>query len=577
MLLSKLVGQRVKQTPNTAQIKSHILMLRAGYIKQVSTGIYTLLSPAKKSVNKIENIIREEMDKIGGQEMLFPVVMPRELWDESGRYASIGEEMVRFKDRNSHDMVLGMTHEEAAVSVVKNNILSYDQLPVMVYQIQTKFRDEARPRAGLIRVREFTMKDAYSFHMTKEDLEKYYYKMYEVYERIYKRIGMKNFVSVEGDSGMMGGKISHEFMLLTPAGEDTIVLCDKCSYRANKEVANAIVETYADNEDKINLVHTPNKKTIEEVCTFLNKTPKQSCKAVCYAIKGDESKSVVAFIRGDLEVNETKLCKVLQKEIVANDLTDNKNLIAGFIGPYNLSVDNNTILIFDKSLSGLKNVVCGGNKYDYHYTGVSFDRDLNVEYHDIASVAEGMVCPICGKGHLYFNRGIEIGNIFQLGTKYTESMNMKVHTNNGEDVYPIMGCYGIGVGRALASVLEENSDDKGLIFPMSITPWHVYLCPLRYQDNTIKKATDKIYQKLINSNIDVILDDREVSPGNKFAESELMGMPIRIVVSARSLTNDEVELTLRSNGKKIMVKTSEILKCVKTIIKEEMQKLNLNN
>ena len=574
MLLSNLVGQRVKQTPNTAQIKSHILMLRAGYIKQVSSGIYTLLSPAKKSVNKIENIIREEMDKIGGQEMLFPVVMPRELWDESGRYSSIGDEMVRFKDRNSHDMVLGMTHEEAAVNVVKNNILSYDQLPVMVYQIQTKFRDEARPRAGLIRVREFTMKDAYSFHITKEDLEQFYYKMYEVYERIFRRIGMKNFVSVESDSGMMGGNVSHEFMLLTPAGEDTIVLCDKCSYRANREVANAVVESYDDNEEKIKLVNTPNKKTIEEVCAFLNKTPKQSCKAVCYAIKGDENKSVVAFIRGDLEVNEAKLCKVIQKEVVANDLTDNKCLVAGFIGPYQLNVDKNTILVFDKSLKGLKNVVCGGNKTDYHYTGISFDRDLNVQYCDIANVEEGMVCPVCGKGHLYFNRGIEIGNIFQLGTKYTQSMNMKVHSNNGEDIYPIMGCYGIGVGRALASVLEENSDENGLIFPMSITPWHVYLCPLRYQDKVIQKATDKIYNKLTNANIDVILDDREVSPGNKFAESELMGMPIRIVVSSRSLANSEVEVTLRASGEKIMVKTNEVVSVVKNIIKQEMAKLN---
>ena len=412
------------------------------------------------------------------------------------------------------------------------------------------------------------------FHITKEDLEQFYYKMYEVYERIFRRIGMKNFVSVESDSGMMGGNVSHEFMLLTPAGEDTIVLCDKCSYRANREVANAVVESYDDNEEKIKLVNTPNKKTIEEVCAFLNKTPKQSCKAVCYAIKGDENKSVVAFIRGDLEVNEAKLCKVIQKEVVANDLTDNKCLVAGFIGPYQLNVDKNTILVFDKSLKGLKNVVCGGNKTDYHYTGISFERDLNVQYCDIANVEEGMVCPVCGKGHLYFNRGIEIGNIFQLGTKYTQSMNMKVHSNNGEDIYPIMGCYGIGVGRALASVLEENSDENGLIFPMSITPWHVYLCPLRYQDKVIQKATDKIYNKLTNANIDVILDDREVSPGNKFAESELMGMPIRIVVSSRSLANGEVEVTLRASGEKIMVKTNEVVSMVKNIIKQEMAKLN---
>lgn len=574
MLLSKLVGQRVKQAPNTAQIKSHSLMLRAGYIKQVSSGIYTLLMPAKKSINKIENIIREEMDKIGGQEMLFPVVMPRELWEESGRYSSIADEMVRFKDRNAHDMVLGMTHEEAAVNVAKNNIMSYDQLPAMIYQIQTKFRDEARPRAGLIRVREFTMKDAYSFHMTKEDLEDYYYKMYDVYNRIYKRIGMKNFVSVEGDSGMMGGKVSHEFMLLTPAGEDTIVLCDKCNYRANREVAVSVVDNEEDKEVKIELVNTPNKKTIEEVCKYLNRTPKQSCKAVCYAVKGDESKSVVVFIRGDLDVNETKLSKVILSEVVPNDLTDNKNLVAGFIGPYKLNVDKNTILVFDKSLAGIKNAICGGNKVDYHYVGVSFNRDINVEYHDVANVAEGMVCPMCGKGHLYFNRGIEVGNIFQLGTKYTQSMNMTVHTQTGEEVNPIMGCYGIGVGRALASVLEESSDDKGLIFPMSIAPWQVYLCPLRYQEEEVKKVTNDLYQNLQNCGVDVILDDREVSAGNKFAESELMGMPIRIVVSPRSLENNQVELSIRKTGEKTMVRLDKIVNNVQMLIKKEMEELN---
>ncbi len=576
MYLSKLVGERIKQTPNGAVVKNHILLLRAGYIKQVSSGIYTLLTPAKKSILKIENIIRTEMDRIGGQEMLFPVVMPKELWEESGRYTSIGDEMARFKDRNAHDMVLGMTHEEASVHTMRNIIKSYEQLPAMIYQIQTKFRDEPRPRAGLIRVREFTMKDAYSFHTSQEDLESYYNVVFDSYNRIFKRIGMKNFISVKSDTGMMGGKVAHEFMLLTPSGEDNLVLCDSCDFRANQEVADCVFEKVSGENAPLTAVETPHCKTIEEVCNFLKSKPELSCKAVCYAVKGDNEKSVVAFIRGDLEINEIKLSKIVKAEVVPNDLTNNSTLIAGFIGPVDLKMDENTMVVFDKSLEGVEGFICGANKENYHYTGLSMTRDVkDAQFFDIANVQEGMDCPVCGKGHVHLSKGIEIGNIFQLGTKYTKSMSMTVHDNAGNEINPIMGCYGIGVGRALGSVLEEWSDDKGLVFPMSIAPWQVVLCPLRLNDETVANATNKLYDSLVSSGIEVLYDDRDISAGVKFAESELMGMPIRVVVSPRSLENGEVEITIRKSGEKSMVKVADAISTIKSLIDAEMQEYNV--
>ncbi len=574
MYLSKLVGERIKQTPNGAVVKNHILLLRAGYIKQVSSGIYTLLTPAKKSILKIENIIRTEMDKIGGQEMLFPVVMPRELWDESGRYSSIGDEMARFKDRNSHDMVLGMTHEEASVHTMRNIVKSYDQLPAMIYQIQTKFRDEPRPRAGLIRVREFTMKDAYSFHTSQEDLETYYKEVFDSYNKIFRRIGMKNFISVQSDTGMMGGKVAHEFMLLTPSGEDNLVLCDKCDYKANQEVASVIIDKVEGQDASLTMVETPNSKTIQEVTDLLKTTPNLSCKAVCYAVKGDADKSVVVFIRGDLEVNEIKLSKVIKAEVVANDLTNNDTLVAGFIGPYGLKTDANTIVVYDASLKDMCGLVCGANKQGYHYTGLNMARDLGeIEYFDVASVQDGMICPVCGKGHLSLSKGIEIGNIFQLGTKYTKSMGMTVHMQDGSEINPIMGCYGIGVGRALGSVREEWSDDKGLIFPMSIAPWQVVICPLRQSEETVSQVSNNLYKSLQDENVEVLFDDREISAGVKFAESELMGMPIRVVVSPRSLENNQVEITVRKTGEKEMVSVENALDKIKQIIAEQLTEL----
>ena len=535
MLISKLVGERTKTAPSDAVIKSHSLMIRAGYIKLVSNGIWSLAMPAKRIARKIENIIREEMDALEGQECTFPVVMPRELWEESGRYTSIGDEMVRFKDRFGRDMVLGMTHEEAAVQFARDAVNSYQQLPFMIYQIQTKFRDEGRPRGGLIRVREFTMKDAYSFHMSKEDLEAYYERVYAAYERIFKRIGMKNFIAVKSDSGMMGGSISHEFMLLTPIGEDTIVICPKCGLSSNMEVATSVMKENAPEEAApMEEVFTGEAKEIKEVTEYLGDiAADKTIKAVCYNIKGDSLRTVVAFIRGDLEINEAKLKKVIKADIVPANLNSDE-LVAGNIGPVGLS-GKNIVIVYDNSVKGTVNMVSGANKPEYHLKNVTEGRDFTIEESfDIRKVKPGEKCPVCG-AELEVENGIEIGNIFQLGTKYTESMGMTVLNSDGKAVCPIMGCYGIGVGRAMASVAEETADEKGLNWPMAIAPWHVYLCIIRSDDPVVKEKACALYDEMQKKGIEVLMDDRAASAGYKFADCDLMGIPLRLVVSPRAL------------------------------------------
>ncbi len=570
MRISKLVGERLKDNANGVNVKSHNFLLRAGYLKQVCNGIFSMLTPAELVNLKIQKIIREEMNKVGGQEVLFPVVMPREMWDKSGRYSSIGAEMVRFKDRNDHDMLLGMTHEEAAVHLCQNTVKSYDQLPFMIYQIQTKFRDEARPRAGLIRVREFTMKDAYSFHYDKEELKSYYQKVYDSYNRIFKRIGMKNFIAVKSDTGMMGGDVAHEFMLLTDIGEDSIVICPKCGYKANMEVATAIEEKPEFKDEKLEEVFTGEAKTIEEVCSLLKISASQTIKAVCYAMVGDDKNTAVVFIRGDKEVNEAKLKRILGKDVAVKDLSET-GFVKGNIGCLDLNIPN-TIVLFDSSLAGMKGMVTGSNKEGYHTKGVNVERDLkDVKFFDISKVKEGDKCPICG-APLEIKRGIEIGNIFQLGTKYTKAMDMTIAMADGTSINPLMACYGIGVGRALASVAEESCDDKGLVWPMSITPWQIYLCPLRLDDEMVAKKAEELEQSL-SEKFEVLYDDRKVSAGVKLTDSELMGIPLRVLISPRSLANDEAEITIRKSGEKIMVKLEDLTQTLEKIIKEEMEAL----
>ena len=570
MRISKLVGERLKEASSAANVKSHNFLLRAGFLKQVCNGIFSLLSPAQLVSLKIQNIIREEMNKVGGQEVLFPVIMPKEMWEKSGRYYSIGQEMVRFKDRNDHDMLLGMTHEEAAVHLCQNTIKSYDQLPFMIYQIQTKFRDEARPRAGLIRVREFTMKDAYSFHYDKEELKKYYQKVFDAYVRIFKRIGMKNFIAVKSDSGMMGGDVSHEFMLLSDIGEDSLVVCPHCDYKANMEVATSMEEKPVFKDENLQEVFTGKAKTIDEVCQEMSIKPEQTIKAVCYAMVGDDKNTVVVFIRGDKEVNEAKLKRVLGKDVAVKDLSET-GFVKGNIGCVNLKLPNTKIL-YDNSLQNLCGMVTGANKEEYHLKGVNVSRDLKAEqFYDLAKVKENERCPVCGKP-VEIKRGIEIGNIFQLGTKYTKAMDMTIAMPDGSLANPLMACYGIGVGRALASVAEESCDEKGLVWPMSIAPWQVYLCPLRLDNEKVKEEAEKL-EKQLQEKFEVLYDDRNVSAGVKLTDSELMGIPIRVVVSPRSLENRQAEITIRKTGEKIMTELDKVEKTIKTIIEEQMGEL----
>ena len=511
----------------------------------------------------------KEMDAIDGQEVQFPVVMPASLWQESGRYESIGKELMRFSDRNDSPLVLGMTHEEAAVHLVKDYAQSYAKYPFMIYQIQTKFRDEARPRAGLIRVREFTMKDAYSFHTSQEDLEQYYDKCYEAYEKIYARCGVPEVIAVKSDSGMMGGSISHEFMLLTPIGEDSIAICSECDYRANMEAADNISDIERDAvSNELTMVHTPGKESIEDVCEFLNNQAVNSCKAVIYQRNADD-KYIVLFIRGDLEANETKITNFLGCDIHPAVVTEESGLCAGFCGPVGITKD--AIVLFDSSLKGRNNLICGANKTEYHYTGLDMDRDIkDAEYHDFAKIQEGGICPKCGKKAIKVSRGIEVGNIFQLGKKYTTSMDMTYLDSDGKTKHPIMGCYGIGVGRLAAAICEAHHDDYGPIWPMAVAPWQVQLCAMRADDPEVKAFADKLYSELLNRGIEVIYDDRQVSAGVMFSDADLIGAPVRAIVSPRNLKENVVELTTRDKSLKTKISTEAIVDEIVKLVKEMM-------
>lgn len=559
MKLKNLVSQRFKERPADCLIDSHALMIRGGYMKYVANGIYSELPALRRVTSKIEAIIREEMNAIDGQEVLFPIVMPAELWQESGRYDSIANELVRFQDRNQSKLVLGMTHEEAAVHLVREYGQSYQQYPFMIYQIQRKFRDEARPRAGMIRVREFTMKDAYSFHTSQEDLDQYYQKCYEAYQRIFRRVGIPEVVTVASDAGMMGGNLSHEYMLLNEVGEDSIVLCAECDYRANMEAAANIVENASNGATApLEYVATPDCKTIEEVCDFFKTDISASCKAVVYQKNADNT-FVVAFVRGDYEVNETKLRNLVGDELHVAEITADTPLTAGYIGPYGLS--KQVAYYCDLSLKGMDSLVAGANREGFHLKGLNLERDLGeIDYVDLAKVKAGGICPCCKKPALTIQRGIEVGNIFQLGTKYTESMHMQFADKDGTMHYPIMGCYGIGIGRLAASICEARHDEYGPIFPISIAPWEVHICCIRPDDLETKSAADHLYEELTKQKVEVLYDDREgVRGGQMFADADLIGVPIRVIVSPRNLKDEKIEVSTRDKSVHAVVEVSESL------------------
>jgi len=570
MKVSKLIGERFKERPAECVVDSHALMIRGGYMKNMTNGIYASYLPLKRITQKIESIIREEMDRLEGQEVSMPVVLPASFWQMSGRYETVGKELLRFTDRTGAPLVLGMTHEEAAVMLVKDAAASYTKYPFMIYQIQTKFRDEARSRAGLIRVREFTMKDAYSFHTSMADLEAYYQRFLKAYHRIFERVGLPEVIDVASDSGMMGGQISHEFMLLTEIGEDSIAVCEDCGYHANVEAAPCFYEEdLTVNSQLPAKVYTGDAHTIEAVGKRLGIDNKQSCKAVVYE-KTEDGQAVLVFIRGDLEVNESKLTRALGAEVLpaSDDTLLAAHLVAGCIGPYQL--ETSAIVFYDQSLAGLKDICCGANEADYHYVHLNMARDLpDIVYGDYAKITDGSICPVCHHKHISIKRGIEVGNIFQLGDKYTKAMEMTYLDEKGKKQYPVMGCYGIGVGRLAASICEARHDAYGPIWPLSIAPWQVHICALKSNDPEVKQAADALYQALLDRQIEVIYDDRHVSAGVMFSDADLLGVPLRIIISPKTLKNKSCEL--KSRDHKIQ-KIVEIDKARQAVC-EEIKKL----
>ncbi|MFT7519278.1 MAG: prolyl-tRNA synthetase [Kiritimatiellia bacterium] len=546
MRMSRLVGRQIKEAPKDASTVSHVFMMRGGYVRPVSAGVYSLLPLGQRVLAKIERIIRQEMDRIDGQEVLMPVVLPKQLWDESGRYSTVGPELLRFTDRNDKHMLLGMTHEEAAVHMVRTEVSSYKQLPAVIYQIQTKYRDEARPRAGLIRVREFTMKDAYSFHADTECLGRFYQTCHQAYERMFARMGLGDVLSFESDTGMMGGQRAHEFMALADCGEDTLFLSPDRSYRANKEVATTGLRFDSSDAKPLEKVHTPNEKTIAQVAAFLNVSAEQTGKAVFY--QDSDGGLIFAVIRGDLEVNEAKLRKVVGGvfELATDAQIEAIGAVAGYASP--LGIDPSTCrVIFDPSAAHSANLVVGANEVDYHYLNFNFERDmagLDVEIVDIATARAGDPCPLTGEP-LQERRGIEVGNIFQLGTRYSGAMGCTFLNNSGRSETMVMGSYGIGVGRAAACVIEAHHDDNGPIWPISVAPFEVHIVGINHKKQPVRETCEVLYDAMRALDIEVLYDDRGKRGGFAFADADLVGAPFRLVVAPRGLAEGSVELKSR--------------------------------
>lgn len=549
MRMSTLFSRTLREAPNGADCKGYEYLLRAGFIRQMGAGIFSLLPFGFNATRKIEKVIREEMNAIGGQEILMPLVNPADIWKETGRFYSIDKEMSRFQDRGGRDMVLAMTHEECVTDVARGEIDSYKRLPQLVYQIQTKWRDDPRPRAGLIRVREFTMKDSYSFDRDQEGLDAVYADHYKAYFRIFSRCGLPVIV-VGADSGMMGGKISHEYMYLSPIGEDTIITCPECGYTANRQVATFKKDYYSEEMKSTEKVLTPDCKTIEDLCAFLKIEKRQTAKAVFMvgtfinAENGEEQeKLIVGVIRGDMDVEENKL----QNAAKANSLRPAHveeilagGMVPGFGSP--IGAHKDVVVIVDDSVAKSNNLVAGANEEGYHLLNTNFERDYSGLVSDIASAVSGYACPNC-KGSLVSSKGVEVGNIFQLGTRYSESMNCYFQDVDGVRRPVIMGSYGIGVGRMLACLAENYNDDKGLALPITVAPYQVHLVSLVKET----EVGEKIYKDLSDSGIEVLFDDRKESAGVKFADADLIGLPIRITVGNRSLKEGKVEVKLRSN------------------------------
>ena len=566
-----MFSRTLREAPTGADTKGYEYLLRAGYIRQMGAGIFSLLPLGFRATQKISTIIREEMNAIGAEEIQMPVVNTADIWKETGRYYSIDKEMSRFQDRAGRDMVLAMTHEEAVTDLARGEIDSYKRLPLLVYQLQTKWRDDPRPRAGLIRVREFTMKDSYSFDKDYEGLDKVYRAHYKAYFRIYSRCGLP-CVAVGADSGMMGGKISHEYMYLSPIGEDTIITCPECGYTANRQVAVFRKEYYPEAERPIEKVSTPDAKTIEDLCALLKIEPRQTAKAVFMVgsfindRNGEEKdRLIVAIIRGDMDVEESKLSNVVkansirpahEEEITACGIVPGFGSLIGAHGDF--------IAVVDDSVAKSNNLVAGANEAGYHYLNTNFGRDYKANVADIASAKQGYICADCGKP-LNSSRGVEIGNIFQLGTRYSEAMNCYYQAEDGTRKPVIMGSYGIGIGRLLACLAEEYNDESGLKLPISVAPYQVHLISL-VKDTAIG---EQIYEELTKAGLEVLYDDRKESAGVKFADADIIGIPVRLTIGNRSLKEGKVEVKIRATGET----TSYLVADLADEVKAEIAKL----
>lgn len=565
MRFSKIFYFPTKEDPKDAEIISHKLMLRASFIMRLSAGIYTWLPLGLKCLRKIENIIREEMNKKGAQEIMMPIVQPKELWVESRRWDKYGKELLRFKDRNERELCLAPTHEEVVTDIVRREIRSYRDMPVILYQIHTKFRDEIRPRFGVMRAREFVMKDAYSFDCTEEEAEKSYMAMYDAYINIFKRCGL-DFTVVEADTGQIGGSFSHEFMVLAETGEDVIFFCENCNYSANLEKAEIGKKgrTQGTKKGRYEKVLTPGKKKVEEVAEYLNVPKDKIVKTLLYS----SDKGIFGvLLRGDREVNETKLKNLLNLEYVdllsADDIEKVTGGPQGFSGPIGLGIP----LYADNEIGTMEDFVVGGNEKDTHILKVNVG-DIDVKgFFDLRYATPGDPCPRC-EGVLSSRKGIEVGHIFKLGTKYSEAMNAKFLDRNGKERLIIMGCYGIGVGRTLASAIEQNHDKNGMILPLSIAPFEVTVLPVNVSDSNSMETAEGIYMELMKMGIDVLIDDRDERPGVKFKDCDLIGIPIRVTIGERNLKEGYVEIKLRSSNESERVRKEEVSRRVDEYVRK---------
>ena len=563
MRASKMLIATLKEKPNEAVISSHILLIRAGMIRKLVAGVYNYLPLGLRVLNKVETVIREEMENAGSLEILSSAIQPKELWEESGRWQKYGPELMRFKDRHDRDFCLGPTHEEIFTDLVRNEIKSKKNLPINIYQIQTKYRDELRPRFGLMRGREFIMKDAYSFDVDENGLEASYQNMYKAYENIFNRLNL-NYKVVLADTGAIGGNGSHQFMAISEVGESNIVYCDACGYAADEEKAESrlVVNENKVEELEIQEVETINQKSIEEVSSFLNVEPSKVCKSMVYYDLANK-RFVLVLVRGDKEVNEIKVVNELdiaEHELVLASYSDIEKLgsVEGFVGPYNFNKD--VLVLVDEEVKEMQNIVVGANKKDYHLINVNFGRDFNGVVGQFRKTTAGDLCPVCGKP-LNMERGIEVGQIFKLGTKYSKAMKCCYQNDSGELTPMVMGCYGIGVTRTMSAIIEQYHDDFGIKWPLNVAPYHAVVVPINYNDENMKKVADEIYSALRKNNVEVILDDRDDRPGFKFKDWELIGIPY-MVVSGKKASEGIVELKNRHTLEKVEVTIEEAIKVI---------------